>query len=56
MAETRYRVTINYIAVDHTEHTIQAYFSSISMALAKSKSTCVKGDILRVKKVVVEEM
>lgn len=51
-----YRVTINYIATDHTEHTIQATFSSLPMALTKAKSTCLKNDVQRVKKVLVEEI
>ncbi len=52
----RYRVTIEYIAKDRTEHTIQASFSSLPMALSKAKSTCLKDDIDRVKKVLVEEI
>ena len=51
-----YKVTIEYISQDNVEHTVQATFSSISMALAKSKSTCVKPDVKRVKKVLVEEI
>jgi hypothetical protein len=52
----KYRVTIEYIAQDNTEHTIQATFSSLPMALTKSKSTCLKNDVKRVKKVLVEEI
>lgn len=52
----RYRVTIDYVATDNVEHTIQASFSSLPMALTKAKSTCLKDDVKRVKKVVVEEI
>lgn len=52
----RFTVTINYIATDHTEHTIQAQFSSLPMALSKAKSTCLKQDVARVKSVVVKEV
>ena len=51
-----YRVTIIYIAQDNTEHTIQASFTALNMALAKTKSTCLKEDIKRVKKILVEEI
>lgn len=51
-----FRVTIEYIAQDNTEHTIQAMFSSLPMALTKAKSTCLKADVKRVKKVLVEEV
>ena len=51
-----YRVTIEYIAQDNTEHTIQASFNSLPMALSKAKTTCLKNDIKRVKKVLVEEI
>ena len=51
-----YRVTINYIAIDNTEHTIQATFSSLPLALTKAKTTCMKGDVKRVKSVIVEEI
>lgn len=52
----KYRVTIEYIAKDHTEHTLQGTFSSLNFALVKAKSTCLKDDIDRVKKVLVEEI
>lgn len=52
----KYRVTIEYIAQDNTEHTIQASFNALNMALAKTKSTCLKDDIKRVKKILVEEI
>ena len=51
-----YKVTITYIAQDNTEHTIQASFNSLPMALTKAKSTCLKNDVKRVKKVLVEEI
>lgn len=51
----KFRVTIEYIAQDNTEHTIQATFSSLPMALTKTKSTCLKNDVQRVKKILVEE-
>lgn len=51
-----YRVTIVYISQDNVEHTIQASFNSLAMALSKSKSTCLKPDVKRVKKVLVEEI
>lgn len=51
-----YRVTIEYISQDNVEHTIQASFNSLSMALSKAKSTCLKPDVKRVKKVLVEEI
>lgn len=52
----KYVVTIEYIAQDNTEHTIQASFSSLPMALAKTKSTCLKDDVKRVKKIIVKEV
>ena len=52
----KYRVTIEYIAQDNTEHTIQATFSALNMALVKTKSTCLKDDVKRVKKILVEEI
>ena len=52
----KYRVTIEYIAKDNTEHTIQASFNALNMALTKTKSTCLKDDIKRVKKILVEEI
>jgi hypothetical protein len=51
-----FRVTIEYIAHDNTEHTIQATFTTLPLALTKAKSTCMKDDIRRVKKVLVEEI
>ena len=52
----KYVVTIEYIATDNTEHTIQASFSSLPMAFAKSKSTCLKDDVKQVKKVIIKEV
>ena len=51
-----YVVTINYIAVDNTEHTIQAQFASLPLALTKAKATCLKADVKRVKSVIVKEI
>ena len=51
-----FRVTIEYIAQDNTEHTVQATFTTLPLALTKAKSTCMKGDIKRVKRVLVEDI
>ena len=55
MEDTRYRVTIEYVAIDGVEHTIQAYFSNLGLGLSKTKYTCTKDDVKRVKKIEVEE-
>ena len=52
----KYRITIIYIATDNTEHTLQAMFTSLPLGLTKAKSTCLKPDVKRVKKILVEEI
>ena len=51
-----YVVTINYIAADNTEHTIEARFASLPLALTKAKATCLKDDVKRVKSIIVKEI
>ena len=51
-----FKVRIVYIATDNTEHTIEAMFSTLPLALTKTKATCMKGDVKRVKKITVEEV
>ena len=51
-----YLVTIKYIGTDEVEHTMQGKFSSIMLALTKSKATCLKNNVKEVKSVNIEEL
>ena len=55
-ADVIYRITITYIAKDKVEHTIQSRFSSLPLGLTKTKSICLKDDVQKVKRILIEEV
>lgn len=55
-ADVIYRITITYIAKDKVEHTMTCRFSSLPLGLTKTKSICLKDDVQKVKRILIEEV
>lgn len=57
MAAVRhYLVTIEYIDKGKEPHKIQAKFSSLMLALTKTKATCLKDNVEEVTNIIIEEV
>ena len=52
----RYKVTIKYLDEQGAEHTIQAKFSSLMLALTNAKATCLKPHIKEVIEINIDEV